>query len=254
MERILTPAVLARSVDFGDSDRVCTLLTRDRGKVSALARGAKRSRKRFGGALSLFVIGEAALRPSRGGELMLLERFDGVEDLGAAIGGDVVKLAHGSYLLELTRELWPPGQPEPRGYEILLEGLRTLASAPRASASLLRAYELGALGAVGLAPSLDLCPVCGREVVEAARFDPGRGGAICETCSTSGFPLGGEVLETLRRLQRMPIARAVSAELPPGVSRGLRETMLLVVRQTLGKDLRSLEFILKLQARAAADR
>lgn len=246
MERTVTLALVARSVEYGDADRVCTLLTRERGKVSALARSAKRSRKRFGAALALFVAGEATLRASRGGELWLLERFDGVEDLSAALGGDVVKLAHGSYLLELTRELWPPGQPEPAGFELLLEGLRALARADRATASLLRAYELRALGAVGLAPALDRCPVCAAGIAEAGTFDLARGGVVCRRCGGSGIALGAEAIERLQVLQRVPLAAAVTLESAPPLARTLREVMLQVVRHTLGKELRSLEFLLKL--------
>jgi DNA repair protein RecO (recombination protein O) len=247
MERTVTLALVARSVEYGDADRVCTLLTHEHGKVSALARSAKRSRKRFGAALALFVLGEATLRASRGGgELWLLERFDGVEDLTAAIGGDVVKLAHGSYLLELTRELWPPGQPEPAGFELLLEGLRALARADRPTASLLRAYELRALGAVGLAPALDRCPVCAAGIADAGSFDLARGGVVCRRCGGHGIALGAEAIERLQALQRVPLGEAAALEAPPPVARTLREVMREVVRHTLGKELRSLEFILKL--------
>ena len=49
METFDTPAVIVRAVDYGEADRVVTLLTRARGKVSAIARGARKSRRRFAG-------------------------------------------------------------------------------------------------------------------------------------------------------------------------------------------------------------
>ena len=48
--RITTPAIVLRTVDYGEADRVVTLFTREHGKLSALARGARKSVKRFGAA------------------------------------------------------------------------------------------------------------------------------------------------------------------------------------------------------------
>ncbi len=68
MARVMTPAVVLRTVDYGEADRVVTLLCREGGKRSALARGARRSSKRFGAGLSLFGVGEATLLERPGAE------------------------------------------------------------------------------------------------------------------------------------------------------------------------------------------
>src|SRR5262249_54256954 len=81
-------------------------------KVSAMARGARKSQKRFGGALGLFVLGEATLRERRGAELMLLESFQARRD-HSRLGVDPVRLGHASYGTELVRELTPPPPPAP---------------------------------------------------------------------------------------------------------------------------------------------
>jgi DNA repair protein RecO len=161
-------ALLARSVDYGESDRICTLLTDGVGKVGAIARGAKRSRKRFGAALGLFVVGRASLRARRSSELMLLEGFDVERDLSAAYASDVIKMAHGSYLIELTSALWPADSPEPALFELLVEVLSVLAEqAP--SSGLLRAYELRVLREVGVGLALDHCGRCGKGICTSDR-------------------------------------------------------------------------------------
>jgi DNA repair protein RecO (recombination protein O) len=252
MDRIRTPALVARLVDYGEADRVCTLLARSHGKVSALARGARRSRRRFGGALSLFVVGEATLRPPRRGELYGLERFDAVEDLGSHIAEDVVKLGHGSYLLELTRELWPAAQPEPTAFDLLLAALRSLAGRPPAPA-LLRAYELQLLGAVGLAPSLDRCVVCGLPPSGPVRINVARGGVLCAGCG-DGLPLAPATHQLLQQLQRAPLHAAAALPASVEAAREARNVTLLVLRHVLGKDLRSVEFLLKMSSRLTVDR
>jgi DNA repair protein RecO (recombination protein O) len=251
VDRIQTAALLARSVDYRDADRICTLLTRSQGKISALARGARRSRGRFGGALSLFVVGEASLRlAQRGGELLTLERFDALEDLAPRLASDAVKIGHGSYILELARELWPPAQPEEASFELVCEALRVLA-ASQPNAALLRAYELQLLGAVGLAPALERCVGCGAAVADPVRVSIARGGVLCAGCG-QGLPLSAAAHAVLLQLQRTPLAQtsAVSEAGPgPIPMREARDLMQLVLRQVLGKDLRSVEFLAQLSGK-----
>src|SRR5690606_22367616 len=140
-ESVMTDAVLLRRVPFGESDLIVTLFTREVGKVTALARAARRSRRRFGGALELGVLVTAELRGKPGSDLWTLlsatprQRF--------AIG-DVAELAHASYGAELLRELTGFEQPEPSALELILELYRAIAElGPRAE--VLRRYELALL-------------------------------------------------------------------------------------------------------------
>ena len=247
MERYNTPALVARTVNYGEADRICALLTRDRGKISVLARAARRSRKRFGGALSLFVIGDAAVKTRARGDLSLLERFDSLEDLAPGISGDVIKVAHGSYLLELARELWPEGQPEPAAFELVCEALRALTRCPP-SPPLLRAFELQYLEIMGLSPCLDRCVACGRDPgEEQTLFNLHRGGILCRRCDPHGWPLPHPARRYLVEMGRLPLADAAAAAPEPRTAQPARDLMLDVVRHQLGKDLKSLEFITQLR-------
>src|SRR5262249_59649646 len=93
---LCSEAILLGAVAYGDADRVVTLMTRSHGKVGAMARGARKSRNRFGGALGPFVVGEAMLRERRGADLMLLDSFHARRDF-SRLGSDVVKMGHASY-------------------------------------------------------------------------------------------------------------------------------------------------------------
>jgi DNA repair protein RecO (recombination protein O) len=254
---IVTKAVVARSVDYGEADRILTFLTESHGKISAVARSAKKSRRRYGGALSLFVIGEATLRTASRRGMLTLERFEGLEDLSGEISSDVVKLAHGSYILESARELWGTDQPDPECFDLVCESLRALASGPP-SASLLRAYELQLLGVVGLGPSLDSCVACGGEARPeeglTLDLDVAQGGVICSSCTSTGergssasrFPMHVDSHRTLLNLQTIRLSRASGVEVERSTARQIRELMLRLMRHHLGKDLRSLEFLVKL--------
>ena len=74
MQKRVSAAIVVRLVDYGEADRIVTLMTRDFGKVAALARGARRSGRRFGGGLGLFGVGEAQLTQRRG-ELWSFDSF-----------------------------------------------------------------------------------------------------------------------------------------------------------------------------------
>lgn len=247
---ISTAALVCRSVDYGEADRVLTLLTLEAGKVSVLARGARRSRRRFGAALDLFVLGHAALRLRTDGRLSTLERFDRGADYGAAIVRDVVKVAHGSYMLELARELWPPEQREPALFALLVEGLAVLA-AQAPSAGLLRSFELQLLRSVGLVPALERCVRCD-DAVEGKRLSlaVGEGGVVCGACGPAASPLSTACWEGLLALRDAPLAQA-AGRVPPGLQRELRELMLLVVQHHLGRRPKALDFILALTEAAA---
>src|SRR2546423_5184298 len=149
--RITTAAIVLRTVDYGEADRVVTLFTREAGKLSALARGARKSVKRFGAALGLFGVGEALLVDKPNVELAALERFDGARGFPALMS-DVAKVAHGGYACEVVRELIPPRQPEPEIFELLITFFAALEAGP-ARAAALRLFELRLLRALGvLAP------------------------------------------------------------------------------------------------------
>ncbi|MBZ0237175.1 MAG: DNA repair protein RecO, partial [Deltaproteobacteria bacterium] len=115
-----TDGVVLRTTPVGESDLVVALFTRELGRVSAIARGARSSRRRFGGALGLLVHSELALgRRARGSELWNLERATAKTD-HAALGADPIVLGHASYGLKLVRELTPAEVPEPAALDLLL--------------------------------------------------------------------------------------------------------------------------------------
>lgn len=251
-ERVQTLGLLARQVDYGEADRICTLLTETAGKVSALAKSARSSRKRFGGALSLFVLGQAELGPPRrGSELRPLDRFEAIEDLAGPLGGDLVKVTHGSYVLELARELWPAEQAEPRLFGLVLDTLRVLAALP-AAPSLLRCFELHLLSLLGLAPSFERCVRCDQPIASDDKrplaFSVAAGGVTCATCGPQGWPISFEVRRELRNLAALAPAAAAVHLCAVSLQRDVRDVTMLILRNHLGRDLRSWQFLEQLGA------
>lgn len=247
MERLKLTGVVLRAVDYGDADRVITLLTRERGKVSAFARGARASRRRFGGALEPFTLLAAEARERAGSELLGLDSVAVIRGFGA-LRADLARIACASYAAELARELVRDHEPHADLFDLLTAYLEALDAGP-ARPPALRAFELGALGAAGLMPRLDACARCGARLVagDPARFDAGQGGALCPDCTPAAAPgapaLSGAGLALLLRLQAGGLA-AAAGELPASpAGREARDALTAFVEHHLGRRLAARRFL-----------
>jgi DNA repair protein RecO (recombination protein O) len=241
-----TDAILLRSVAYGEADRVVTLLGLGTGRVSALARGARKSVKRFGGGLGLGACGQASLR-DRGGELMGLDGFD-VTEPRLGLGGDLARTAHASYAIELCDRLCGPRHPEPAVYHWLNEFLSRLERSG-ATAERLRVFELGLLGRLGIGASFD-CVSCGRTDAElgdeGTRWQPERGGVVCRACARTGALLTAETRHALGRLAALSLADAESVTLDRDLNAGCRQAIRELLAFHIPGPLKSLEFIDKM--------
>ncbi|MFL5304617.1 MAG: DNA repair protein RecO [Polyangia bacterium] len=246
MPALSTAAIVLRAVNYGEADRVVTLFGREIGRVSALARSARKSQRRFAGGLGLGAVGVAALRERPGAEMLTLESFDATGATHVALGTDVVRLAHASYAAELVTKLCAPRQAEPAVYDWLAEMLERLATGT-ATAERLRVFEMGLLRNLGLQPVVDHCAVCGTvDPAAPFRWDPDRGGAICAGCARSGRPIAPATRAALVRLERLSLAAADAISLTGDVNRGCREALSEIINQHISGPLKSLEFIAKL--------
>ena len=194
-----TRAFLLRSVDYGEADRIVTLFTEDFGRVGAIARGARRSRKRFGGTLEPCAVLEVELGKSKGSLLRLasarlLQPFPALlTDLGRIQG-----IGQAS---ELVRRATPEGDPEPGVFAALLTFHEVLRDARGEAIEVaLLAFALRVLALLGLAPQLDLCAVSGVACPadQLALFDPARGGIVRQRFGGGPYPLAATTRARMR--------------------------------------------------------
>ncbi|HET6439170.1 MAG TPA: DNA repair protein RecO [Anaeromyxobacter sp.] len=246
LERLKLTAFVLRTVDYGESDRVVTLLSRERGKVSAFARGARASRRRFGGALEPFTLLAAEVRVRHGSDLLGLDGVAVLRGYGR-IRADLARIACAAYAVELSRELVKDAEPHDELFELLEAYLDLLEAAPARPAAL-RAFELWALRAAGLAPRLDACACCGGELdgaARAVRFDPGHGGALCAACART-VPiaplLSRSAADALARLQQGGLP-AAAEPLSPTAGRELRDALGAFLAHHLGRTLSARRFL-----------
>lgn len=174
--------MLLRSVAYGESDRVVTLLTDAHGKVSLLARGARASKKRFpGGALEPFGVIEAEMALGSGelGRLASARLARGFPRLL----GSLARIELAGAGIEHVRALLPVREPDVRLLPTVERFFESLDGADEPALEARIAFELRLLALAGLAPRLDACARCGRRAEDrAGLFDPGAGALICRAC------------------------------------------------------------------------
>jgi len=254
-------ALVLRAIAYGESDAVVHLLVLGRGRVSAFARGARSSRKRFGGALEPFQRVEALLSEREGQELWALREARVVEG-HARLREDLHRIAHAGYAAELVHDLTRAGQPADALF-MLLEEFLTRLEAGAATSARLRALELLALEAAGFAPELLACARCGSEVPSGrAAFDPDAGGVVCGSCGQPGMSLAlshgaRAALGQLRRggLSAADAPTSADGSGRPADARAFEDAcgqaqrpLRLFLQHHLGRALRSADFLAQVGA------
>jgi len=183
MAEIRTQALVLRSFDQGESDRLVRLFTEGCGRVSAIAKGAKRSRRRFPGTLEILTRVEIRLVAPARSPLMRLESARLLEPYEGLVE-DVRRFALACQLLELLDRLTGEHEANRGLYRFAVGALGALREEPpdRLLGLLLRMKVLAWLG---YRPQLLECTGCGRALDSAVRcgFEPRQGGAVCPGCA-----------------------------------------------------------------------
>lgn len=192
-----TEAVLLRSVDYRDADRILTFFTRERGRLSAVARGARRSRRRFGGSLEPFCVVRLSFSRGRGDlatlkEATVVRAFPGML---RSLGG----MREGGAALELVRRITREEDDEPRLFDAVVELFEALADASREPEPTRIAFGIRALSLVGMAPELETCALSGVRCPpgQSAFFDPARGAIVRQSLGGRGILLSGRTRAAL---------------------------------------------------------
>lgn len=170
-----TQGIVLRLTDYGEADRIVSLFTLEHGKLQGIARGAKRSRKRFGGALDPFA--HLKLQVSHGPGLATLLSAD-IVGIFAGIRGDLTKIGCAAYACELVERLTPDEEVNPRLFRLLYCYLERLDQAPPVPSDR-RFFAVNLLKILGYQPDLDVRGISAETAALLSRaMQSGRFGAV----------------------------------------------------------------------------
>jgi DNA repair protein RecO (recombination protein O) len=230
-------AFVLSSLDYGDSDRIVSLFTLEQGRIKAFARGARKSRKRFGPALEPFARIDVQAKIKEG--LSSLQQAD-IVCIYPVIRADLDRIAHALYACELVDVITPEGHPIPRLYRLLTAYLDHL-EAETAVEGDRRFFEINVLNILGYRPSLETCTRCDSRFGDAGAWLQEGGETVCRFCGAAGRPLSSATLKTLSACLKTGIFAQISFS--PETLQQAGFLLDEAISAHSGRRLKSLEFL-----------
>ncbi len=233
-------AIVLRTHKLGEADRIITLLTRQHGRVRAVAKGVRRTTSRWGSRLEPFT--HVDLQLAEGRSLDTITQAETLDSFHSRLGLDYERYTAGTAMLETAERLvTEEKEPSVQHFLLLVGGLRAMAAGEHPGNQVLDSYLLRSLAVAGYAPSFDHCTRCGVEGPHRY-FNPAAGGVLCTMCKVPGSAT--PAVETVRLLAALltgdwPVVHAADP-------RHLREASTLVAAYLawhLERGLRSMAYV-----------
>jgi len=240
-------AVVLRTYNLGEADKILVLFSRAEGKFSAVAKGARKPSSRSVGAAQVFCHYDYLLH--RGKSLDIVSQYETLHSF-KHIREDLDRLAYASYVAELILETSHERDPNAEVFDLLLWALDNIDS-DRNPETALHVFELRLMDYLGYRPELDNCAVCGEEVRSNCYFSAEAGGIVCGRCAATGVlmtPLSEGAISTLRTLQSAQGQLWRSLRLQGSVGSEVCRALEEYVMYRIEKRLPSLQFLKTLKA------
>ncbi len=208
--KMVTSGLVLRETDTKEADKILTVLTPDLGKISLIARGARRKNSRIAAASQLLAYSELTIYKK--GNWYLLDEASTLE-LFRGVQQDFVLLSLASYFAELTEAVSGEGEDGRELLPLILNALYALGTLKKDPLQVKTAFELRLLALCGFEPLCDGCAVCGAEHPDRPMLDVVHGIVHCRACRGEGglsMPLTDGALSAMQHILCCPPKRLYS--------------------------------------------
>ena len=233
--------IIIRTNDYGETNKILTLYTRENGKVALMARGAKRPKSRFASSAQLFIYGIFIYHRTSGlGTLNQSDMIDSFKE----IRSDLKITAHGAYILELLDKLTEDNVRNPYLFELVFQSLSFLNDGVDPEI-ITRIFETKMLEVAGVAPLLDRCTLCGNPESNFG-FSMKHSGLLCNSCKDEDLyhlELHSSVLKLLRLFQYIDLKRLGNINVKQETKQQLKKLLELYYEEYVGVYLKSKRFL-----------
>ncbi|HAO20695.1 MAG TPA: DNA repair protein RecO [Desulfobacteraceae bacterium] len=253
MSDFSTTAILLKRIEYGDNDLIITFFTPEKGKISAIAKHAKKSVRRFGGILEIFSVLKLVCRNGRG-KLPYLQEAS-LAHTFSNIRCNIRKAVYASYWAELINEWLEQDQKQEELYMLFWHVLEKLDSGLISEEMLSILFQMRFMSISGFCPNLTHCCTCGIEMDKIREnrlvFDLEQGGIVCNNCVTDALIrrifMSKGTIKQLLWLDCGDLEKAARIRFSP---QSLKESLYFLesfVSYHLGKTIRSLDVLRQLR-------
>lgn len=249
MPPLSSPAVVLRVIEHGDHDKIITFFTLKQGKMSLIAKGAKKSIRRFAGILELFSVLNLVWTYGRGRGLPILQEA-GVVHPFERIRTSIAKTAYASYWCELVYQWMEQGQKQPSVYKLLEHTLDELNAGDLSEETLQITFQLRFMVINGFRPSFGHCSTCRMPLEQfggvSVAFDARQGGVLCPKCHAhkpGRLYLSKGTINHLRWVLNAPSERLHRLRFSRQARQESLDMLEAFVPCHLGKETKSLKFL-----------
>ena len=233
-------AMILRTYKLGEADRIVVFLTRDRGKKRGVAKGARRPRSKFVGALEPMTRGGVAYYEREQRDLVRINYIEPSRSPLSALGTSADLLGHVGYFAELIDEWAQEAHADERLYRLgssMTDAIAQGAPVER----LARYFEYWILRLQGVYPAIGGCPSCGEVFEQGAVMPPREDVFVCRDCApaSAGSPLGAKALAFLRACGAIKPDRLASLPLGARAAREIETVHRRLLNLHLDKELKS---------------
>ncbi len=260
MTHLSSPAIVLRAIEHGDHDKIVTFFTLKQGKTSLIAKGAKKSIRRFAGILELFSVLNLVWAQGRGRGLPILQEATVVRPF-ERIRTDIAKTAYASYWCELVYHWMEQGQKQVSVYELLEYTLDKLNAGDLSAGTLHLALQLRFMVINGFRPGFEHCSTCRLPLEQcgsaSVAFDARRGGVLCPQCHAqkpSRLYLSKGTIKLLQWVLNAPLKKLHRLRFSDQAIQESLDMLEAFVPYHLGKETKSLKFLKALKIPAATSR
>mgnify|MGYP006284459193 CR=1 FL=1 len=240
-------AIIMRTWEYGESDLLVSFFTPDQGSLKGVAKGARKSRKRFSNCLDLLCVSRLEYDKRPGRDLCFLHSGKLIR-VFPALRSDFASLALASYMLELTEVLFPVGVVEERMFHLLSYLMDVIEGGGEVRQVRIQ-FEARALALAGYGINVSRCCVCGRSYAGEGRavFKQQSGGISCLRCGkeTAYSPgLDPDSVRLLKSVQTRPCTEAMAVNCQEKALEEIRPVLDLHIEYQTGKRFKSAEYLL----------
>ncbi|MCT4598613.1 MAG: DNA repair protein RecO [Vallitalea sp.] len=245
MAELKTKGIIVREMPVSEYDKRVVIITKDKGKITAFARGARKPNSAFLAGTQIFSYGEYVLYKGKSSsynikQVQLIEPFHNIRN-------DIDVLAYGLYVLEFSEYVIQENIPNNRLMKLMLKTLQVLVADIINHELIVEIFEIKAMSYIGYTPYMKDCINCGNSN-NLHYFDARMGGVVCDNCFNNKcvVNISSSTIYTLKYILASPIEKLYSFQVEDNIKQELKNITAKFIDYHLNYKFRSLDFLIHL--------